>query len=307
MKNLWNQVDEHLLKKAPLTADRLPTFYPSAASTIDEVSGEVIGACLREQYYRCMGYERSDKPTAYSQYIFAAGKIWEQWIIEQFKMMGQYLGSNIKFVDTNRYISGEVDLVVKDPENEAKKLILEIKTWYGYEATKQICGTAYEHPTPKDSNVLQAFIYLDQFMGQVDKSVLMYLSRENQSRNQFEIEMVEIDGKHYPKISTFWDKATNAEKIFSYVDKRISIEGIYARYAELMEALKSGIMPKGDFRHSYTKEEIEQRFKDGLISKTAYEKWQKDKNALALGYWKCKSYCDYRTTCKAQKDEDGDL
>ncbi len=307
MHNLWSEVDTHLLKKSPLKADRLPTFYPSAASCISETDGEVLGSCIRENYYRCAGYEASDKDTAYSQYIFAAGKIWEQWIIEQFKQMGMYLGSNMKFVDLERYISGEVDLVVKDMEDLNKKIIVEIKTWYGYEATKSIMGTSYEHPRPKDANLLQAFIYLGQFMGQVEKDILLYLSRENQSRNQFEIEMVEKDGKHYPQISTYWAKASNAEKKFSYIDYRVTLEGIYKRYDDLMIALKDGKIPKGDFRHSYTPEEVEQRNKDGLVSKTAYEKWTKDKDATAMGHWKCRLYCNYRTMCAAQKQVDGDL
>lgn len=307
MFNLWQEVDNHLLKEHVLKVDRLPTFYPSAASCVSETDGEIIGSCIRENYYRCAGYEPSDKDTAYSQYIFAAGKVWENWIIEQFKQMGLFLGNNIKFVDLERYISGEIDLVLKDPADPSKKLIVEIKTWYGYDATKDILGTAYQHPRPKDSNLLQAFIYLGQFIGQIEKDILLYLSRENQSRNQFQVEMIEKDGKHYPKITTFWQKSNTSDKTFSYIDWRISLEAIYSRYDQLMNYLKNGILPKGDFRHSYTPDEIEQRHKDGLISKTAYEKWQKDKDAFALGHWKCRQYCSFRTMCLRQKQEDDDL
>ena len=307
MSDLWKMVDGHLLSSSALRTERFPTFYPSAASTISEEDGSVIGSCLRENYYRCAGYDRSDPETAYMQYIFAAGKMWEEWIINQFKEIGLFLGNNIKFVDLQRYISGEVDLVIRDPEDISKKVIVEIKTWYGYEATKEICGSTKTSPSPKDSNLLQAFLYLGQFVGQIEKVVLLYKSRENDSRNQFDIEMVEIGGLHYPKITTFWDKGPYADKVYSYIDKRITLEGIYNRYEILMERLQSGTIPPGDFRHSYTDEEIINRFDNGLVSKTAYEKWTKDKNNFALGHWKCRLYCPYRSMCLEQKKEDGDL
>jgi hypothetical protein len=307
MINLWQQLDTHLMKKNPLKVDRLPTFYPSAASCLSEIDGKNIGSCIRENYYRCSGYEQSDKDSVWSQYVFAGGRIWEEWVISRVKEMGIFLANNLKFVDLERYISGELDLVISDPEGGAKPAIFEMKTFYGYDAHKQILGTSYVPPSPKESNLLQAFLYLGEFIGQVEKVYLMYFARDDHARNQFVIEMVEKDGKHYPQITTYWAKANNEEKSHTYIDYRISLEGIFGRYNDLMNCLKDGKIPKGDFRHSYTEKEIETLFASGDISKTAYAQWQKDKDPFALGHWKCRKYCSYRTTCLAQKKEDGHL
>lgn len=300
-------MDQHLLKKPPLKVERLPTFYPSAASCADPVKGGVMGSCMRENYYRCAGYEQSDPDSVWSQYVFAGGRIWEQWVIDQLKQMGLFKANNLKFVDLERYISGELDVVITDPEGGAKPVIFEMKTFYGYDAHKDILGTAYQHPRPKDANLLQAFLYLGHFMGQVEKVYLMYFARDDHARQQFMIEMVEEGGKHYPQITTYWHKANNAERMHSYIEKRVTLEGIYERYDSLMSHLKDGKIPKGDFRHSYTDEEIESMFKSEDISKTAYEKWKKDKDNFAFGHWKCRKYCGFRSTCKAQKETDGDL
>lgn len=307
MPNVWQVIDDHLIRKPPLKTERFPTFYPSSASCVSEIDKQSIGSCIRESFYRCAGYEKSDKDSVYSQYIFASGNIWEQWVINQFKESGLYLGSNIKFVDVDKYISGEVDIVIKNPEDLAEKIILEHKTFYGYDAKTEIMGNTYTPPRPKDNNLLQAFLYLGHFAGQISKVMLLYMARDDNARNQFMIEVHEENGKRYPKITTIWQKGTNDDKIYSYIDKRITLEGIYGRYEELMEHLKNSTIPDGDFRHTYTDVEIKARFESGEVSKTAYEKWTKTKDNESMGHYMCRRYCGYRTMCKAQKDQDKHL
>ena len=73
-----------------------------------------------------------------------------------------------------------------------------------------------------------------------------------------------------------------------------------------MEALQKNELPKPDFKHSLTNDEIKTKYEAGDISKTAYDKWLKDKDNSAFIAWRCR-YCDYKTMCKAQKETDGDL
>ena len=73
MTLLFETINNGLMAEAPLETQRLPTFYPSAASCINEENGQVIGTCLRAQWFRCKGYEESNPPGLYSQFIFAAG------------------------------------------------------------------------------------------------------------------------------------------------------------------------------------------------------------------------------------------
>lgn len=300
--DIWKIVDDHLMRAPAIHVDRLPTFYPSSASCINEEDGtSPIGACLRMNYYRCLGYEKSDKDSVWSQYVFAGGNIWEDWVTEQLKQAGPWLANSVKFVDTQRYISGEIDIIVQDPDDFSKHIV-EVKTFYGYEAKKRIVGNSKVKPSPKDPNLLQAMIYNDQFSDQIDGTCLVYFARDDHSRQQFNIKLVEIDGRRYPEISTKW-RGSN----YKYVDKRISIEGIYERYETLLEHLQKKELPPADYKHNYTKEEIEQMYEAGDLSKTAYTNYQSNPEKNPCGYFMCQKYCGYRTQCAQDKAELGEM
>ena len=126
---IFDKIDQGLMTGTGLSVDRLPTFYPSSASCVDEINTEkVIGSCLRQQYYRCTKTPESDPAGLYSQYIFAAGNMWEDFLIEQFKRAGLWLGNNIKFAIVDKYISGEIDILIKNPDGEKGIAVVESKT-----------------------------------------------------------------------------------------------------------------------------------------------------------------------------------
>ena len=297
---VWEIVDENLMQEPALEVSRLPTFYPSSSACADQTdSSKKIGACLRANYYRCAGYDKSDPDSLWSQYVFAGGIMWEKFILDKLKASGVLIGSNVKFVDVARYISGEVDGVVIDPDT-GKKVIIEVKTFYGYEAKKNLVGNRTVKPKPKDPHLLQAFFYLGHFSGQVDESVLMYFARDDHTRQEFSVTIHEEGGLRYPKIITTWQGSE-----YSYVDKRITLEGIYEAFDALMEALKSGELPLPDYDHIYPDNVVERMWEAGEIAKTRYAKWQSNKTKNPIGYFMCQSYCSYRTMCKMQKEEDG--
>lgn len=100
---IWNVIDDYLMRPPPLKTRRLPTFYPSSAGCISDVDGVTpVGACLRANYYRCAGYEKSDQDSVWSQYVFGGGNIWEKWLVDKLKGAGILLASNMKFVDVER-------------------------------------------------------------------------------------------------------------------------------------------------------------------------------------------------------------
>lgn len=299
--DVFGKLNDYLMKKPELKAERLPTFYPSAASCVSEVDGQAVGACLRAQFYRCAGYEVTNPSGLYSQYIFAAGNLWEDKMCEWFKETGMWIGNTIKFQDIKRYISGEIDILIKDHAAN-KKYIVEMKTYSSanYTAKVEICGSRNVNPHPKDQNLLQSFLYLDQFAGQVDGVKLLYFDRAcggPENNKQFDINLHKQNNKHYPVIAT-----TNHQGApYQYVDKRVTIEGVYERYSSLREHLKSGVMPALDYKPEYTKQEIESKFQSGIIAKTKYEKWQKDPS-IVIGDWQC-GWCNYKDLCKAFKEE----
>lgn len=303
---IFDGINTGLISSSGVKVERLPTFYPSAASCVNEQDTEkVMGACIRQQWYRCKSYPESDPAGLYSQYIFAGGNMWEDFLIEQFKRNGLWIGNNIKFAITDRYISGELDIVIKNPGGEKNKAIVESKTYSSanYQAKKEIVGSRDTKPKPKAQNVLQAFIYNCEFADQIDCTYLTYLDRAcggPENNKTFKMTVHSENDRHYPFIETYdFDNAK-----YSYVDYRISIEGIYDRYDLLMGYLQRSELPDGDFIHEYDEETVAVKWANGEIAKTKYEKWQQNPKKYPIGDWEC-SYCSYSKLCKAQKEKDG--
>jgi len=308
MEKIWNIVDEVIMRPPAVKVERMPTFYPSAAGCINEEdSNERVGTCLRANYYRCAKYERSDGDTIYGKYIMSAGVMWEKFILDKLQSSGMLRASNLKMSNVPRFISGEIDGVLINPDNEDNTILLEIKTFHGYEAKKNICGNTTVSPKPKDNALLQSFYYLNELKDQVDKIVIMYLARDDASKNEFHITIHEENGKSYPKIETFWRGNS-----YGYIDKRITIEGIYQNFDDLMVKLKEAELPRPDFYHIYPDNIVESLWDEGKIAKTRYNNWTRNKEKYPIGHFMCgvgdgySGYCAYRTMCKTQKEEDGD-
>ncbi len=305
-------LDEHLMEAPTLRIKRLPTFYPSAASCIDESEdgeGKALGACMRSQFYRCRGYDKTNPSGLYSQYIFAAGNSWEDWLTERTKQMGIWAGNSIKFQDIEKNISGEVDILVRDPETD-ELMIVENKTYSSanYQAKKEICGSRPwrgapgQNPKPKDSNVMQSFLYLGHFGDQgITKTLLTYLDRAAggpENNKQFTIEIAEVGDRRKPRISVV-DIEGNMK---TWIDQRISLEGIYERYAGLKASLIADEIPDPDYDHEYSAAKVETMNTAGLIAKTKMEKYTRNPTANPIGDWQC-SWCDYKDLCKAHLED----
>ncbi len=300
--DVFKALDDFLMRPPALTSQRLPTFYPSASSCSNKESGGAIGSCLRSQYYRCAGYSKTNPPGLFSQYIFSAGNLWEDKLIEYFKEMGIWRANSVKFQDIERYISGEVDIVIYDPDID-KNVIVECKTYSSanYKAKKEICGNKSTKPKPKDQNLLQSFLYLGYFEEQgVDRTYLIYFDRAcggPENNKQFCIMVHEENGEKYPKIS-----CTDADgSYYEYIDRRITLSGIYERYQSLMDHLKESKIPEPDYRIALSPDEVKKDFEEGLIAKTTFAKWERD-NSIPIRDWSC-TYCDYRDLCQAQQSE----
>jgi hypothetical protein len=297
---LFKTLNHQLIAPPGVSAIRLPTFYPSAASSRNLEASDIddpqtLGGCIRSEWYRCKGHQQTDPPGIYSQYIFAAGNMWESWLTEKFKQMGVWVGNNIKWALPERYISGEVDIIIKNPET-GEKIIVESKTWgsTNYQAKKELCGSRFGTPTPKVQNLMQSFIYLDVFKEQgITKTVLTYLDRAcggPDNNVEFWIERVPNGDSYSAKVTSlnhFGD--TNV-----FVDKRFTIGSIYQRYDELMEFLRQDVTPPRDYENAYSKEKIERLHAADKIAKTRYEAFQK--KGTPIGDWQC-SYCSYKTLC----------
>lgn len=311
---LTNILTKHLTSHNGLKTDRFPAFHPSSASCIDAEDKEtVIGTCLRQQFYKFKKYPESNPSTIYSQWIFAAGNNWEDYLTEQLKQSGVWLANSVKFANNDLFVSGEIDILIKGPnfneETGSGKIIVENKTYNAsiYVVKKEICGNASQKPKPKDLNVIQSFIYLCTFDDQVDGVILYYIDRScsgPENNKEFYITIHNEDNDFYPHV-TSTDYYGNT---FSYVDKRISYSGIKNRFTSLISYLKSNELPSPEFQHKYTAEQIESKYKLGLIAKTKYEDYSKSPNTKTIGDFQCSAvYCNYSDLCAAQKIKDNHM
>ena len=295
-----------LMEKMPLEVQRMPSFYPSSASCVDEIDGVTVhGACLRAQWYRCMQYEESNPSGLYSQYIFAAGNLLEGMLNSKLKEAGVWVANSTKFSIPERYISGELDIVIRD--HDGGLAIVENKSYSAanYNAKKEICGSRDTMPKPKMQNLIQAFLYQHTLQEQVNRTYLTYLDRSCSSpdnNKEFEI-TVHVDSRterSHPRIKT-----TDYDgQPYEYIEKSISMEGVFARFDSLMTHLQERQIPVGDFQHTLSSSEIDARYENGEITKYKYENYIKNPTKNPIGDWNC-AYCSYSDTCKAQKKIDG--
>jgi hypothetical protein len=276
--NLIECTDAHMTRSV-ISRPRKPSFYPSEASAVWKDGAGVTrtaGGCLRASWFRYTGQADPSKvlsPDAYTQWIFALGKAVEQILVEQWKQMGIWVGNNIQFYDEARNISGEIDVLLRDPQTR-ELYIGEAKSFYGYQATKQVCGNKSTKAEPKTSQMMQALVYVDQFKDLVSYAKLIYYARDSAERNEFDITLVEKDGAHWPCID-------------GMIDTRFTMENIYARFAELSDYIRAGVMPPPDYEMRWSPEKVEQRHLLGEIAKTTYEKWKKSPKSNPIGDWMC--------------------
>lgn len=298
MFDIFANVGKHLTRKSPIRAVRLPTFYPSAASCIDKTDGVTpIGACMRAQYFRCTYIPESNPSGVYSQWIFAAGNLWENYLTEQFKQMGLWLANSVKFSIPDHYVSGEVDIVIRHPDT-GNKWIVENKTFSSgnYHAAKTLCGTIKGTvPQYKDQNLLQAFLYLYPFRGEIEGTHLTYIDRAcggERYQVQFDIKEHVVGNDSFPSVTT-----KVGDSYQTTVDKRISMNGIFDRYSDLMSHLVQKKVPEPDYSHSYSSHVIESKFQTGDIAKTNYEAYKRNPEKNPIGDWQCE-YCNHKDYCK---------
>jgi len=252
----------------------LPEIHPGEKN--------VIGTCMRQAYYRFNGEPQADF-SEYTQWIFFSGKSLEQGLVDNWKEMGILLANNIKFYSSEWMVSGEFDAVVKHPDKPNEKLLVEIKTYYGYEATKLICGNPKKGISgePKDAHLLQVLIYMYLHQHIFSESRLVYLDRTCKDNAEFKIELHKEGDKTYPVIN-------------GVVKRRFYVEQIFERFKILKDYIEKKTLPPREFEKEYSVQRVEREFAAKNISPTKYKKWT-DKKEI-IGDWNCR-YCNYSDKC----------
>lgn len=284
-------LDEHLSRDSVLTSFRNRTnHYPSQASVKYMHSGygeEVIkGACVRAMYYRCTGEIQKPFETK-TFYTFACGNIFEDYLTEKIKETGTYLDNSVKFFNNDIRLSGEIDVLVRDPDTK-ELVIVEVKTSAGYYSIKEIAGNKSTQGKPKPAHLLQLLLYLWEFRDQVSKGILFYFDLEKKGRYQFVVRLHKEGGKHYFSID---------DKLY----KSFAVEDIHDRYREAQGYIDRKELPPADFKKEYTDADVELYYARGELSKTRYENYKRNPEKNPACDWNC-SYCGFLDKCK---EDDG--
>jgi len=131
--------------------------------------------------------------------------------------------NSIKFISTEHHVSGELDCVVKFPEDN-HPTVIEVKTYWGYQATKDLVGNPRKGipGKPKDQNLLQILTYLYLHQDLFPKGKIVYLDKTCQENIEFDIQLAIADGKTYPVIN-------------GVISRRFAVEDIFDRYKSLKE------------------------------------------------------------------------
>ncbi len=340
MWSLTDHITKHMSK--PRLGDaRAPSLWPSDASAVlTDALGHtyVEGACRRHTFLRYTKdkyifdnqtndtykplveevYALQTEPEKYMRWIWTAGNLFEEFIIEQAKQSGVYVASQVQIVIPGWNIVGKLDLIVSNPTT-GNLIAQEVKSVYGYFAEKEIIGTSAMRSrkilgTPKSSNLMQAAIYnwhLKPRMPQLEDTRLLYGDRGTGKDAEFSVQTYQgSDGLthiSYQGVSPFVSAA---------VESPITIDNIMTQYQYVLDHHAKGILPPRDFDLTYNESQIDHLYQLEELSKsdkTDYEKFlarkeenrqrieqgQKPKKELKLpevAHWAC-SRCEMVNFC----------
>lgn len=294
MYNIIEALHQNISKEKPLVSldDKLYSrFYlnPSSSMSYSSIDGSPIGACIKQVWLDKKNYPITNPITTYNEYIFEAGKLWEKWLIDQYKSMGIYLDNSVKIVDNELGISGEIDILHKNPEDNSIE-VTECKTYNGSFSyvTSEVLGTDKEPPKPKDSYLLQCVTYLLILRKySISKINLIYLDRSVSKIWNHKQFLIYLDGNKIYYDTYFKNKLITIE------EDRFTTDNILEKNQVLFELLESNYVPDPDYKLTYTLESLKEDHSKGLITTTEFNKVMKgNKDVSEVCSWQC-SYCKF--------------
>lgn len=293
MYDVFNKIRENYEVDKGIRSKTLLNLNPSSQVCFDTSTSKNVGTCLRQVWFQKNDFDRTN-PNTVNLSAFA-GNWFEDWFITALKESGQYYASSFPATDVTRLVKGIVDVAILTKDGVE---LGEVKTYDGsnYYNSQVILGTRSSPPKPRDKHLLQAFRYSLIFRDQFKYNNLFYIDRACGAwykNKQFRIELTDVNGVTYPKISTIWN-----DEYYEYVDTRISDVGIYKAEETLLEHFGNNTVPPKDFEEEYSLETIERKIAVKEIPEYLYTKYKKDPINNPIGDSNCK-FCPFsKGLCK---------
>ena len=258
-----------------------------------------IGSCNRKNFFSYHNYEVTNDLNDVSKELKnVLHESVKTWFLNELNISGKTIVfKNILSEDSSVFLKDSCDALIKNKEDYE---LLLIKTYDGSKYTSNsIYGTSKITPTPKLKHLIQAFRFLliHNESNNIDFINLCYIdtaTSQDFKNIQFRISVFEDSGVKYPNIQV---KLPNGS-LTSYINKQITDVGIKNSETHLYDCLISNTIPDPEYTPVFTPEEIEQKYSEGLIYKTSYEQYKKNKDSIVLGDYEC-IYCPYnKGTCQ---------
>lgn len=324
---------------APRAGDpKPPTLWPSEASAVVEIDGKkkVVGKCRRATFFRYLleNFSFYDKykiwkplvediqcnalPTdRYLLWIWRQGELYEEFLVEQAKISGVYMGGQIQVFIPQYNLSGKKDIEVINPQTR-KRSVVEAKSVYGFGANT-VLGTPGDRRKgqlgePRDANLMQIALYHWWTASEDDayeESRLVYGSRDTGRYGEY---LVKTETQEDGTINILWK--AHAPNQGPWVTSYITINAILAEYENQQKWLDSGIIPDRDFEIVFDETKLAELYAADEMTKTDREQYEKvmarrqenierqkeglepkkELKQIEKGDWHC-NLCQYKKIC----------
>ena len=249
---------------------------------------EQVGTCSRMIWLQKNDVKPSNDTSTVNLTSYS-GNWFEDWFLTELKNIGVYADSSFSVTDPNRFVKGIVDCSFYSKEGLE---LGEVKSYDGsnYQTASSILGNMSVPPKPKTKHLLQAFRYSLILKAFIKHNNLFYIDRAGSAwfkNKQFVIDLIELNGTLYPKISTIWK-----DEYYEYIDMDISDKGIYQAEEELLQHFYENKIPVKQFSEVYDPNTIEEKYIQKEIPEYLYKKYKKDPENNPIGHSSCR-YCPY--------------
>lgn len=262
-------------------------YYASDASIeIEDEFGEkqVIGGCLRKQYYRIKGERVVAEFDPAGSRVTGYGNAIHDFEVNRMKMAGIVEASEVAFFDDVYNVSGRVDVFIRNPNSKTtpKQLCgVELKTVGGvYTIKGAIRPTQQGIFRPKESHILQTMKYAeyyDRYSSEPMTWYIVYYDRSGGATAQHTLILTK-DGVSINGTIINWTPSminTRWERLSRYVDE--------------------GQLPPKDYALTYSAKKIRQMVDRCQLTKGELQAIRSGK-PIHKGDSECK-WCPYKVSC----------